>query len=68
VILVRVLRHFGAWNAGETAGFPAERAQQLIEAGVAELVAPEAQAERDDAAEAAPAEQPAVEPARRRRG
>lgn len=67
MILVRVLRHFGAWNAGETAGFPAERAQQLIEAGFAEMVAPDVQAERQDVAELAPSELPAPERPRGRR-
>lgn len=40
MIAVRVLRPFGLWNAGELAGFPPERAQQLIESGFAELVKP----------------------------
>lgn len=38
MIAVRVTRPFGLWNAGETAGFPPERAAELIEQGFAERV------------------------------
>lgn len=33
MIAVRILRSFGLWNAGEIAGFPAERAAELIAGG-----------------------------------
>jgi hypothetical protein len=37
MIAVRILRGFGLWNAGEVAGFHADRAQALIADGFAEL-------------------------------
>jgi len=37
MIALRLLRSFGIWNAGEVAGFQAERAQALIADGFAEL-------------------------------
>jgi hypothetical protein len=37
MIALRLLRSFGIWNAGEIAGFQAERAQSLIAGGFAEL-------------------------------
>lgn len=45
MIAVRVLRQFGLWNAGEIAGFPPERAQQLIANGFAEAASPQPAAE-----------------------
>jgi hypothetical protein len=45
MISLRLLRSFGIWNAGEVAGFHAERAQALIADGFAELAEkPEAKA------------------------
>lgn len=35
-MLVRFLRAYGIYNAGEVAGFPYEEAQRLIKLGVAE--------------------------------
>ena len=50
MIALRLLRSFGIWNAGEVAGFHAERAAELIANGWAE---------RDKAIAEAPAEAPA---------
>lgn len=58
MILLRILRPFGLWNAGETASFPPERAAEIIASGYGESVAAEPAAE-------APA---AAEPAKRRKG
>jgi hypothetical protein len=41
MILLRMIRNWRIWNAGETAGFPAALADELIASGVAELAAPE---------------------------
>lgn len=38
MIAVRILRGFGLWNAGEIAGFPPERAAELIAGGYAAAI------------------------------
>lgn len=38
--IIRYLRPDGPYNAGETAGFPDTRADELIEAGIAEAYVP----------------------------
>ena len=58
MIALRLLRSFGIWNAGEVAGFHAERAQTLIADGFAELAEkPEAQKQPQDEASAELAEE-----------
>jgi hypothetical protein len=54
VIALRILRAFGVWNAGEIAGFPPERAAELIVEGFAARL------------EAAPSAEPPAVPADRR--
>jgi hypothetical protein len=44
MIILRMLRGHGIWNAGEIAGFPPARASEMIASGVAEIAAPEATA------------------------
>jgi hypothetical protein len=61
MIALRLLRSFGIWNAGEVAGFHAERAQALIADGFAELSEkPEAQEQPQDEASAELAEETAL--------
>jgi hypothetical protein len=50
--VLRMIRNWRIWNAGETAGFPDAVADELIASGVAELAAPEV-------SEPAPEPQPA---------
>lgn len=68
---LRILRPFGLWNAGEIAGFPADRAAQLIAGGFAAALSepsPQSEPEPVPAGDPRP-EQTAAEaerPARRR--
>ena len=55
MIALRALRAFGIWNAGEIAGFPAERAAELIAGGFAAAVG-------EPPAAAAPAPEPPAKP------
>jgi hypothetical protein len=43
--LVRMIRSWRAWNAGETAAFTADVADELVRTGVAEIATPEPSAE-----------------------
>jgi hypothetical protein len=35
---VKLLKHYSIYNSGETAGFPPEKADELVKAGIAERV------------------------------
>jgi hypothetical protein len=55
MIPLRITRSFGLWNAGEIAGFPAERAAELIAGGFATAVGGEPAAVAPAQPEEAPA-------------
>jgi hypothetical protein len=57
--VLRMIRNWRIWNAGETAGFPDAVADELIASGVAELAAPEVSEPAPEVSEPAPEPQPA---------
>jgi len=56
--LLRMIRHWRAWNAGETAAFAPDIADDLIASGVAELVAPKVSDPALEAPHSTPEPQP----------